>query len=1854
LFELHNKSGQIEELGNTSDSRILAVGKTTARAWAVNKMYDLVGNYLTVTYINDTTNGQFYPSRVDYTGHSGTPLLSTFNSVRFSYTTRADVTPLYHGGSIMQTTVLLSDIKTYAGASVVYDYKLAYQAGTSTTVSRLTSITLCDASTNCVAPTTFTWQGTLDVLTPTASPITLAGTFNGFVPTLAPGDFNGDGLTDVVVEIASGGTCPSGGSIYLGTLASSFVSGNYIVGGAPYCPSAHIDPHWIAPIDIEGDGYTDLIFTDDTVTHGISIYSSKLFHNNNAGGGTSAVLSPLAYGTGDFDGNGRSDYLNYDGSSTLKLMLGSGTGTFSSVVYSSGVFTAPATPLPVGDFDGDSCSDFVSAGVRLTCAPAVATIATPGSPYSGYKFVLGDFNGDGLTDLLYFTNGAAGALFLSTGTGFVQQSFSVPTDWGKYAIYTADFNGDGKTDLLLVAPGGTGMYAAPTTHKIFLSTGVGFVQKATIANSAPGSVAATVADWNNDGAADIWLQLSGATDSEVTLAYTPNLLTKISNGVGATTAIAYDRLNKGGSFYTKGSGATYPTQDSVDARYVVSRVDASNGLGVCTPPSPTNCYTSTYSYSGAKTDLKGRGFLGFSTIKITDAQTGIVRTTNYRTDFPYAGSIASESSATTITRGGCLAAVTLRSVSNTYSSTLSTGVYFVSLQSAVAAGHDCDGTTLPTTTANMTYDTYGNTLTVGISVSDGSSKTTTNTYYNDSVNWIVGRLTSTTVNRVVGSSNITRTSTFNYDSVTGLLTREAVEPSSNFALQTDYTYDAFGHRTTTTVSGAGGGPISGIATRSSSVGYDSAGTFQTSTTNALSQSDSSIYNSTFGELTSHTDLNGLSTTAGYDTLGRLTLETAPVGTKIVESYAYCAGINGGSATCPTNGTYLEQAKPVASDGVTQIGPISTTYFDALARVIAKDTQGFDASNIRGATQYDANGRVSQTSRPYFTTGGTPKWTTFTYDDLGRVTQATLPDSSHNNYAYHGLSTSVTNALNQVTTRVKNAQDLVASVTDPANKVTSYTYDSFGEVVSVTDSAGNVATNVHDLRGNKTASTDPDLGSWSYAYDSLGELVTQTDAKSQVTTLAYDVVGHVLTRTEVGLYSVWTFGSSSTDHNVGQLIETKSCASVGCATVITDRTFGYDSLSRTAAAALTTGGATFTTTTTYDAYSRISTVTRPSGLTLQKVYTALGYLCRITDNAGSPTCTSAGGANVIWTANTADAELHTLQTTAGNGIVTSDSYDANTGRVTNVRAGPSDTVASFDYTWDSIGNLTYRSDNFQGLFERFCYDNLNRLTNSSSGNSAVTTCTSSGSGITVKTLSYDELGDISNKSDVGTYSYPASGATSVRPHAVASIAGTVNGVTNPTYAYDNNGNMTSGAGRTVSYTAFNMADTITQGTNSVAFSYDENHTRVTQTSTSGGSSTVTTYINDPTSETVVEQSITAGTITWHDYVEVSGNIAAERFCTGAAPCSSGAAWEYFVSDQLGSASVLTDAGGTVTERLSYDAWGRRRNADGTDNSACAVTSATTRGFTGHEMLDSVCEINANARIYDPTIGRFMSADTLVADSFNSQSLNRYSYVLNGPLSSKDPSGHVIEQVIVNGDKLTPEELAAISLADILIARLVTGNVTIHWSTSGYGGGLKVAITKSQMVTGSRIAIQQTSSFDFNSSGSISSVDVNSDGTNTAACDNAKGSVPAGLGITDEERQLAAKGDVEGFYKARLAQGDPVAIIGLESLHPSGGLLDYLFGGASANNRLEAFARVYTGHSIDLQAVRIDLMNAEIRAVDADKEGVIGLLSPGQVYDYHMAVFQKYHLPPEAFGGTPFTGERWEVYVWTPIWGRGLDW
>ena len=103
-----------------------------------------------------------------------------------------------------------------------------------------------------------------------------------------------------------------------------------------------------------------------------------------------------------------------------------------------------------------------------------------------------------------------------------------------------------------------------------------------------------------------------------------------------------------------------------------------------------------------------------------------------------------------------------------------------------------------------------------------------------------------------------------------------------------------------------------------------------------------------------------------------------------------------------------------------------------------------------------------------------------------------------------------------------------------------------------------------------------------------------------------------------------------------------------------------------------------------------------------------------------------------------------------------------------------------------------------------------------------------------------------------------------------------------------------------------------------------------------------------------------------------NISRSATPRSACACSQTASetltTRYFHTDHLGSISVITNENGVVVERLSYDAWGKRRNPNGTDDPAGTITSQTTRGFTGEEELSVAGLVHLNGRVYDPILAR----------------------------------------------------------------------------------------------------------------------------------------------------------------------------------------------------------------------------------------------------------------------------------------------
>jgi hypothetical protein len=353
-----------------------------------------------------------------------------------------------------------------------------------------------------------------------------------------------------------------------------------------------------------------------------------------------------------------------------------------------------------------------------------------------------------------------------------------------------------------------------------------------------------------------------------------------------------------------------------------------------------------------------------------------------------------------------------------------------------------------------------------------------------------------------------------------------------------------------------------------------------------------------------------------------------------------------------------------------------------------------------------------------------------------------------------------------------------------------------------------------------------------------------------------------------------------------------------------------------------------------------------------------------------------------------------QTLYGNGVTNRSAFEAATGRVTALSAGlaasPS-LVMSQHYSWDSLSHLMSRiDDNGEGtsglptsgaVSESFTYgDALSRLTNYSVSAPGILPSYGRSVGLT-----YNALGMLQYKSDVGTYSYPAQGGVAgSQPHALKSV----NGSYIASYGYDLNGNVTSataGKYRSVSYTSFNQPDngqglqgptSGTSGSPQYTWQYDENHAQVRETRLDA-SGTRTTWTMGSSFES---ETAPSGSISNRHMLSVGGQVIGVLVSTDPLPAPTVditqsppaniklVKVEYWHKDHLGSLISTTDHTGAVTARYAYDPFGKRRYTNGNYDAAGNVVAdwsstsnaGTKNGFSGEEQLDDVGVVHMNGQ------------------------------------------------------------------------------------------------------------------------------------------------------------------------------------------------------------------------------------------------------------------------------------------------------
>jgi RHS repeat-associated protein len=1601
-FKVERKDGLIYAYGTTPDSQILSVGQPEARAWALSRISDRSGNQITFAWQDDTANGSYRIDRSDYAG----------NSIVFEWESKPanEIKSGYVTGSQVREIHRLAAIDVRQGGSSIRRYELTYEGPlSSTSVSRLASVQEC-AGTLCRPATSFAYQNG-------STGLQGEGSTGQPVPAGAlPLDVNGDGREDLVYVSSAA----SGAGTWKVMLANT--SGGY---GAPInSGQSNANYTGAIPIDYNQDGLGDVLVPYNG-THWYVMLGSA----NGLGALTLTGTPATATGRGenaralDIDGDGRQDLVwadlyGFAGRDAIRYRprnpTTAGFGAVadlvpaqppqSQIVSVGGVFGAwdqkqlRRTP----DFNGDGRGDVIyrhesriwlaelgkwayTRTMRALCAGGGCSFSENLPGGAGVPS-FGDFNGDGLTDLFYYSGQINGQVNSSTWW----YAFSRGTDFAP-AVQLSNLNGytlqwvildwdaDGRDDVLAG-------YGTAGEWLLRRATGLGFGAPTSV--GAPGFGSPTATDIDGDGLGDL-AYLSGGTwryRKHAGAGVTPDLLTNVTDGYENTVSVTYGLLTNS-SVHTK-TTAAFPEQAWQGPMTVVTRHTASDGIG--------GTYSVDHIYEGARLHLQGRGLEGFSKHTSVDDRNAVETIVTFLQLFPHTGSpnltnlrqsdnklIESTDVdwAVATPPGGA------ESRTFPYSSKVTAKTYGVgatlngTLLATIVTDIIMDAATgTPTEVKRTTTETSGaNGIRPGATWTERTvnSQLFTNT---TSSNWCVGRPQRTQQingNSMPYGAAQTRTLATTWDAVYCRPTEQVLEPDiSQWRLEVDLAYDSFGNLRTQTI-GDGAGPL---PNRVSTTTWSADGRFPESVKNPLSQTTQRTFDARFGLPATEIDPNGLVTSFSYDGFGRQTSETRPDLTKTQWAYAGCG------SSC---GQVVTATQRTTSNSVIRTDYV---YLDNFDRPYLTRTELLGGGLSRVERQYDDFGRLAAASAPC-TEGACPSplyFTNYSYDLIGRPTQMSRPFTSGTTQtttiAYAGLKTTITDPLGKLSVRVEDGRGRLARSADDAGYAQTFDYDAFGNPVRVSDGTNVLQSATFNVRGLRETATDADLGAWQHGYNAFGEPTSHTDANLRTTAYTWDPLGRPLTRVmPEGTGSItrsWTWGTSATAKEIGRLKESQ-VSGTGVTTyrelhsydskgrpVQTEYFQGTDSIGLVNLAYVSSTGL-------------VDSLTYPESTAQYRFKLKYEYdrgLLKRVQDFNAPT-------TVFWEATTMDAYGQVIDETLGGVLKTIRGVEPRTGFINSIMSGPlaaPNARQDLEYIWDLAGNLKSREDHNQSLIEEFGYDDLHRLT-------GVRLNT-----MPTLTLSYDVKGNISSKSDVGAYAYDPT-----RIHALTSITGS----SNRTYRYDANGNMTDRNGAELLWFADDSLKRIRlnpgSASNSSEFQYGADGQRWYHKLNAGG--TIYTHVN---LGGIFEIATRGAVDDFRHMIYASGVPVAlySRKSTG------GNTLRYLLRDHLGSVDVIASSTGAVELPTSFEPFGEAR--DPTDwngpisaTDLSALREITRRGYTDHDHLrDGTGVIHMNGRVYGPEIGRFLSADPFIDGITNTQGWNRYSYVGNNPLSYTDPSGY----------------------------------------------------------------------------------------------------------------------------------------------------------------------------------------------------------------------------------------------------------
>lgn len=670
--------------------------------------------------------------------------------------------------------------------------------------------------------------------------------------------------------------------------------------------------------------------------------------------------------------------------------------------------------------------------------------------------------------------------------------------------------------------------------------------------------------------------------------------------------------------------------------------------------------------------------------------------------------------------------------------------------------------------------------------------------------------------------------------------------------------------------------------------------------------------------------------------------------------------------------------------------------------------------------------------------------TFSYDNLDRPTRVTYPDATYEELGYGGKLDveSYRDRAGRITSITRDALRHVRVVTDPAERVTEYTWCGCGSLAKIIDPEGHTQRFDYDTNGrlidlyrDGLTPSDP-VETCTFAYDMAGRLASRTDARNQTTTYRYTLAG--LPRAQLHANAVettpdtyYTFDpyfrrltqvqdkngttvASQLDYEYYPITTTPGTLGAGQLRYVTGpvankrRQFTYDALGRTLSRGV---GTDYTDDWTYDelgrvdstkhwtttftvayvgATSRVDEISRPNGLKTKLTYDTLER-----DFAPLSTVTTFPSLAVLYSYSNVRGLL--------TGLVTSTSETISDGRVFNWEyrynradeletalrtgsVGPTGQSADFTYGSDRSGNLS--SIQAGSSVRQWTLDARNRYVTESAGGKA-------------RILAQFNASPAYGRAQIGDAVVTVDGATNRAEHIVSVSAGantipitavdatsgavytnaaslTVPDFAPKAYAYDANGNLTS----------------VTQSGTVLRFYRWDARDRLVAwgsgTTVEGG------FTYDGMGNRYRWTNATGGTIkSWVvdggdvlEKLDSTASVESIYFAQGIENRSAGQSFYYAVRDLAGNQRYYMDASNALSAGYTYEPYGERLKFAGGSNFDLGFHGAYHHTTTGLVLAPE-------GKAYDPALGRWISPV--------SGSLNGYAFGGNAPPTIGDPFG-----------------------------------------------------------------------------------------------------------------------------------------------------------------------------------------------------------------------------------------------------------